>query len=835
MYEHAFHTSCRDGITGRPGFQFNAASTGLSEIQLHGLAAAHAGYQAPRDLPAQPDREQLALFPIALKYALAESVGPSLSRTVYVGREFRGRDGAPDSGRFGNYFSHILAGQAGDSPFGELLPIELWEADHWQDAESPARTLAPIADLSPGALTVERTLAVLGPARAAWIPRFVDVTCAALCGGPRVVLIDQPGEVAAAWMALACFALPRALALDLTFSTFEGSPRTANVRLCATTSSCDVGFEAHELGRMVELLDLTTEPPPASQATLLGRIVGALAAEGGEALCTAARTAFPRPATERRYDEESQAEPGRDALALGPQLSLAAARADLARGDEERAAVLRSALAQLSSPYHRPGLGARLLGLQPTPSPGGEEIAAWLRLHAAARLAGRESDADLVDVCLKALIPVAERVGGPEGEPIAPVSATSPTQAPVARLAMWMDSLAAQRPDSLAACALGGWRLGLVGANSELDRDLAEALAAEVARPDVGEVIELWSADPHARDLMGHLAVCLARRCVEQPQAMQALDALARRRPEIRAHVEEHADSTPAFAVRLACVRLCLHDRPGRRAALVAELAPLALTDGQQAAVRGLYEELERPEQIAELIGCYLDGAGQVPAVEIATGLSALRTLSLDGSREQSVAAATLARLLSRTGPEIPNRGEYAAWYLASHPPGGGRRSTAEWVRWLCFAVRRPVEELPDERLAELLQMAARVVFDARSAEEHIQAFDAIAHAVDAECWAQTCQLELARRLERHRDPARCVADLFVTWKADPAPSSLDLMSSSVFGAALERWPARRREQVGDALPPDRREEWALWCNEHPPASMLGRTFGRRTPRRERT
>lgn len=54
MHEQAYHTSCRRGLAGQPGFQFNAASPGLSETQLSALAAAHAGYQAPRDLPPQP-------------------------------------------------------------------------------------------------------------------------------------------------------------------------------------------------------------------------------------------------------------------------------------------------------------------------------------------------------------------------------------------------------------------------------------------------------------------------------------------------------------------------------------------------------------------------------------------------------------------------------------------------------------------------------------------------------------------------------------------------------------------------------------------------------------
>src|SRR5689334_4442412 len=104
-FEQAFHTSCRVGLGAQAGFQFNAASPGLTEQQLAELARVHAGYQAPPGMPAEPSKDDLREFPISLKFAPVEGVGPAVSNTCYVGREYRGRNGEADSGRFGNYFS----------------------------------------------------------------------------------------------------------------------------------------------------------------------------------------------------------------------------------------------------------------------------------------------------------------------------------------------------------------------------------------------------------------------------------------------------------------------------------------------------------------------------------------------------------------------------------------------------------------------------------------------------------------------------------------------------------------------------------------------------------
>lgn len=263
-HPQAFHTSCRQGLSANPGFQFNAASSSLDRSLLSRLAAAHAGYHVPRDMPLEPDADDLALFPVALKVLAVDGLGTVVSRTRYVGREFRGRNGEPDEGRFGNYFSHIVLGSGAD-PFDGLLGIELWEADHWTERESDTQALPELGRLAPGPLVAERVAGILATAPGDVRAAVLDAAVAALDGGPRVVVVDPDNARAAAWIGWVSYALPATQAQRLTFTTFDGRPRYADdVHVCVTTPGCDIAFAQHELGSSVRLIDV--ERPAASRA-----------------------------------------------------------------------------------------------------------------------------------------------------------------------------------------------------------------------------------------------------------------------------------------------------------------------------------------------------------------------------------------------------------------------------------------------------------------------------------------------------------------------------------------------------------------------------------------
>ena len=76
-YPQAFHTSCRNGLSGHAGFQFNAASRGLDDRQLSALAAAHSGYRAAPDAPAEPDGAEIERLPVVLRYLPVDGMGRS--------------------------------------------------------------------------------------------------------------------------------------------------------------------------------------------------------------------------------------------------------------------------------------------------------------------------------------------------------------------------------------------------------------------------------------------------------------------------------------------------------------------------------------------------------------------------------------------------------------------------------------------------------------------------------------------------------------------------------------------------------------------------------------
>ena len=260
-HPQAFHTSCRNGLAAHPGFQFNAASASLDGSLLPRLASAHAGYHVPRDMPLEPGAEDLKRFPVALKVAPVDGVGAVVSRTRYVGREFRGRDGQPDEGRFGNYFSHIVVGNGGDT-FDGLLGIELWDAPHWTDRESDQPSIGEIDRLVPGPLDVARVARSLASISRDVRAAVLDAAVSALDGGPRVVLVEADNARAPAWIGWISYALPPAQAQRLTFTTFDGRPRYADdVHVCITTPACDIAFAQHELGNSVRLVDVGSAAP----------------------------------------------------------------------------------------------------------------------------------------------------------------------------------------------------------------------------------------------------------------------------------------------------------------------------------------------------------------------------------------------------------------------------------------------------------------------------------------------------------------------------------------------------------------------------------------------
>jgi len=224
------YTSAPAGLSGRPGFQFVAASPGATP-QLQNAMLRHLSYRPPHSAPSRPTADQLRDFPIALGFE-REEIGLVLVQCRYLGEDY--------SGRFGNFLGHAVVASAAE--LGEVCPIQLWGSSLW--ATSPGeRSLPNLAELPPG-LNVDRE------AVKAWLPdhallgRLIDATLSALDGvAGRLILISERVPDIARWIAAISYSLPRSRVWELSFLTYTADPDRATRQLVGTTPDSWAGAD----------------------------------------------------------------------------------------------------------------------------------------------------------------------------------------------------------------------------------------------------------------------------------------------------------------------------------------------------------------------------------------------------------------------------------------------------------------------------------------------------------------------------------------------------------------------------------------------------------------
>jgi hypothetical protein len=822
-HPQAYHTSCREGLGGHSGFQFNAASPRIAANLLAALASAHAGYRAPRDYPLEPTPEQLRDFPIALKCCPVEGV-PVISQTVYVGREFRGRDGEPDTGRFGNYFTHIVLGDADAAdPFDGLLPIELWRARHWCTSESSLRELPELSALTPGAGDLEWALATLA-SRGEWLTPVLDAVLLALHDGPRVVLVESDTECAAAWVAWVSYALPPDLARRLSFSTFDGQPRHAReLHMCVTTPSTDVGFAEYELGRDVAMLQpLAGGAPPAS--SLYARVAETLLVKGAESVLEASRAVGAGPLPRR-----------------GAELAVVTGRVALAQDPDDAVAVLEL-LTDATARGEWPTARAIVAALPAEPI-GEDVIRAWWRVQAVARDGTNEAAREVADAALARLLPALASIP----EDLEAVPGDAPTTPSPGCLASWLETVEASQNGAQRATMLwGGVRLGLLGCNVALDRRVAAAICAAIGEPEVDAVFARLADEHRYMGIVEDVVSALARDAFRDEHALPLLRG-ALLHPSLRDTVDAFARRATDFDERAVWERLRVEADPtAMRDALLA-LIPIAHSQERDNEVKAIFgaSGVRELSDYVILLGAYAK-LRALPSQEDVLG--ALRVLGMFPLADAD-ARQLFDVLLALSPGDWRVYPVFLAWCAASTTPAAG---FAEWSAWVADAAvgtpplsaerRAELEQLAGEACATWLDMSPEKLTKGRWHDDEPASRLRSSRAPDdpdgdyragalelAEAfghnWPNVAAQGLRARLSKSKDPSWLIANAFLKWQWLGHEVG-DLLETAL-PEALRRTNARRLQAVEELLDLREREDWFDWLERHPPREGIARSVSR--------
>jgi hypothetical protein len=791
-YPQAFHTSCRTGLSGISGFQINAASARLDERQLAALASKHARYVAPIDAPFEPTPEQMRAFPVALKMSVVPGLGPVVSRTEYVGREYRGANGTPDEGRFGNYFCHMIVGEDHADPFGGLAAVELWDAPHWTTQESPIAVLPELDELTPGPLDVATVLGVVSAAPDGVAAALVDRALAAMDGDLPLLILDPDPARAVTWLAWISYALPPDLARRLTFSTFEGRPAdAAALHVVATTPACDQGATS---GGRFERIDVTR--PSVGSPTLYARVAAALAAEGPERLGMAIRRATGETTAER-----------------GAALAVAGGHTELIQ-DEDLPGLLMH-VRGLAEAGHIDQAAAAVAELSTSDAADRAAITGWIALYAFARTrATGEAARDLASLALVRLIRCADAL--PEHLEQIPTSArTAPS---VAGIGAWVRATEAARgTDRSGGYVLLGVRLGLAGLNVPVDARIAAVLADDLERRPTQRALDTIAAHGGLGHLITGVAEAVADGATRDPRARERL-ALLSRYEDAREAIGARADELGTFDAHVTWQRMRVAAGLATPAQAARALAPRAADAGARAEIRELWgpEGPRTAGDLDDLLHAYLDTGNPVPHEDEERAFRSLMRAPLPQARREGIGV-TLSSLEAAR-----SRADFWAWgaFVYDQP-------LYRWSAGAAVAFHDRDQQVPDERWNELVRYLGERLIAERRSPDFPATFERFSGTERPRLLGEM-GVALAAETKRAKQRAEFAAAEFDFWVRRYSPDTF----GPVLAAGFEPLSARDVDAVSELLIPQLLPHWHRWTEANPRGGKVARVLRRLTRER---
>jgi len=765
----AHYTSCERGLGPGSGFQFSSASPDLDRATLTELERVVL-YGPPAGSPPEPSAEEIARMPVRFAYRQLYGGGAAVLRSAYLGRDY--------SERYGNFFTHALVLPQPERDLQGRLPVELLDADFWVQQQAPDRELPDLAlPMRPPATDVLAPLR--RPDRAAAVAAAVDAVLGAAERRWRLVVVDED-DAAHAWLELATRVLPIPIALELSFSSFEGEPRRAEVDLAIAPLDADIAFPGYELGRSVQLVGPGAPPAEPAEASLLALVVGDWVARGDDD----ALTTFADEMLARRLHGEVALED------LGVAAVLHAGHVGTA-GPSARLRALGFAACHPSAAFAARELAWLLEGIGPDAAAAVTELLADVGAGPSSAVVR-----DLaLDWCLRH--PAASGRALPSGA----VAGVVLDGARAERLA---DGIAAAPGHDLPAALRLARSFG--GGGLPALRDVAVRLAPGLLLGDEAAIEAAAELDAEAA---ARLVPVLARGAGgRRDVAADASPAL--RSPGMRAALDAYARRTATFRERLEATALLAEAGELPRKRLLEFLGAHAHDDVDRREAVTLIYGSQAPRstaEAAELLRAFGRGS---PGALIRRGEGMLRDAAPGGAAEEDGLAEALIEAGSRDGVVE------AAVLL--RPP----RTDVEVLAW----ARRLVAVFESSSLTAahreaLAEVAGRRIAAVDDAGAALAVADGVVRQVD---WlGERVRAALAGRFEA-RDHVVAAAWFAAARAKRTRPGGIAVTVDT----GLDGWKAKDRDQLARLLPAGCRDAWRRWEEEHPaPVGAVGRLTSR--------
>jgi GTPase-associated protein 1, N-terminal domain type 2/GTPase-associated protein 1, C-terminal domain/GTPase-associated protein 1, middle domain len=279
-FQQLYYTSCEHGLSGYPGYQFNAITPGVPAAVLREVEE-RTLYEPPRWRKTNPGADEPEAYPIAFSYGVSETTGMTVTAHVVF-------SGADYSGRPGNYFVHALVSGAPQHDFGALLPVELWGAPLWQRAPVDGTELPELPGPLPRGVIDRPGVQAFLDARGGQevLAELLTAIGRAMAGAQPVLVASQDASENAWWIAAVCYLMGEHVTRRMTFTTYSHRPGYAAYHLVGIladmippdargsfqlfdfTAGRRPGHEPHPLAAMLASTGVLAAPELWQQATV---------------------------------------------------------------------------------------------------------------------------------------------------------------------------------------------------------------------------------------------------------------------------------------------------------------------------------------------------------------------------------------------------------------------------------------------------------------------------------------------------------------------------------------------------------------------------------------